>query len=577
MGAFDDIMNGTAPELQTAPRGPFDDIMGGPAPKPAPVEAPLGPDKSTWTEYARDVAAKAAQGVTMRYGDEIAALMGSGFGLGKRVGLKDRQEILDDIHKKEDAFTKRNPKTAVGAEIAGALAPSLVGGSWVLRAPGMLARAGRSAAAAAPMGALTATGELRGDKTFGDYAEAAGEGAATSAALGAGLSAAGSTVGRVVGPWASAAAQRLSDRGVRLTPGELVGGYAKRMEDSLGSVPVVGRMVRARQAEGNQDFNRTILNETLGELNQGIGPRLTTPNAQLPDDMPMGRAAIHRARMTVSDAYNRIVPRLRAHIDVPMQNEIRRLTYSLPEAVRNDFADAVTRRLLNSADALGNMGGRDVQNALQGLEREARHHITSPASTAHHVDLGYALRDMYDHLMTNVERNVTPQVRLKFQNVNRAFARLVRAQKAAGSVAANEGDVPGVFNASQYHNAVKTSDRSARRADFASGHSLGQDISDDAKVVMTRKVNDSGTPERSMLAGMLGGAGILATGHPGALAAPAALVGLYTHLGNRMFQRSATYAPRVRMLLRNIIEGTTSGGAPAFAEIMRHGYGDNDQ
>lgn len=560
MGAFDDIMG-----VSSGPaRGPFDDIMGISSERTEPAGA-VTPDMNappeTWGQYAEGLAARIGEAVTFDFGDEIAAAAGSLGGLGPSLlGTKTYSQILKEEQEKADLFKARHPKTALAADIGGSLVPGAGGVRFIMRAPGWVSRAARSAAVAAPMGATSEVGRLRDAKDVGDYAEAALEGGARSAAVAGGLSAAGTGVGAVVGPWASAAAQRLSDRGIRLTPGELLGPYAKRLEDTFTSLPVVNRFVRTRQQEGIEDFNRVVLNDALNELNRGIGPQLATRAAHLPPDMPAGRGAIHHARIMVRDAYQQLVPRLRARIDAPMQGEIARIRAALPASVRGEFTDAIQRRLLDSADRTGGMVGRDVQNALQGLRDEGRALMTAQASTAYARDLGHALMDVRDLLTANVAQRSTPQVARKFANINAAFARLAQAQRAATSVAA-EG---GIFTPAMFHQAVKMGDRSARRADFASGRALAQDVSDDAKTIMTRRIADSGTPERAMLAGVIG-AGAL--GMPvETLATAGGLSALYSHLGNRAFQRLATSSPQTRALLRRLILQGTAAGSLAAAK-----------
>jgi|SRR5262245_700161 len=543
MGIFDAIPDNPT---SAASRGIFDAI-------PDAQQPVADANPETWREYAEGILGQVGQGVMMNYADEISA------GVGAALGAGDREELLKRFRGQEEKFKARHPKTAFGSEIGGALVPGGSTARFILRAPGWAARAARSALAAAPMGAVSATGRMEGDKTPGEYAEAAGEGAAVGAGFGAAGSALGSGLGAVAGPWATAAAQRLSDRGIRLTPGELVGGWAKRAEDTLTSIPLVNRLVRNRQAEGIEDFNRRVLQDTLDELNVGIGPQLRTRNTQLPAGMSSGRGAIDHVHQIVSRDYNRIAPQLRAH-SADFAPDMIRIRVGLPAAVRADFDDAMTRRLITRTDPTGAMRGRDVQDAIQGLRNEAQQLRTSQASTAYHRELGEAIAQMRDLVEASVLRRSRPQVAQKFANINRAFARQVRAQKAAGSVAAENNGVAGAFTPAQYHNAVKVGDRSARKADFARGRALGQDISDDAKTVMTRKIADSGTPERGMLAGMIGGT---ALGMPAeTLGSMAGLGGLYTTIGNRTFQRLATMSPRTRAALRRLIENATAGGAP---------------
>ena len=88
-----------------------------------------------------------------------------------------------------------------------------------------------------------------------------------------------------------------------------------------------------------------------------------------------------------------------------------------------------------------------------------------------------------------------------------------------------------------------------------------QDLSDDAKTVMTRKDSDSGTPERAALMTAL----VAPT-----VAAPAVLAGLplaalYSRTGNRIFRAAAAGRAPGRTAARDYLERMTRAGAPAFS------------
>jgi hypothetical protein len=120
-------------------------------------------------------------------------------------------------------------------------------------------------------------------------------------------------------------------------------------------------------------------------------------------------------------------------------------------------------------------------------------------------------------------------------NINQAFANLVRVQGAASSTGAKDG----VFTPSQLAQAVRRFNGSVRKKDYANGDALLQDVSDAAQSVLPRSVPDSGTPYRSIMAFLLGG-GAKEIPKVAPLAIPSLL---YTKTGQKAFQ-AAVLAPR---------------------------------
>ncbi len=254
---------------------------------------------------------------------------------------------------------------------------------------------------------------------MGDYATTAGLGAAAGAIAGGGISAAGHGLARAVGPWATDAAQRLYDRGIRLTPGQMVGGDTGNvvgravgsLEDAATSIPVVGSIVRARRQDALEDFNRTAINDVLEPL-----------GAHLPAGVPMGREAIQHAHQEVSDAYNAIVPQLRARVDNNLVRHIGRVAAMVPQHAQTQlqWRDYLQRHIYDVSDANGNFTGRAIQQTIQGLRRDATNLQTAPGSTAYDRDLGHALNELADAFIQNVEQRSSPAVTNRFRDVNNA-------------------------------------------------------------------------------------------------------------------------------------------------------------
>lgn len=543
MGMFDDLIPAT-------PGGMFDDLIpAGPVPETPPVEA----SGETWMEYLNGLTQKIASGTTFNWGDELAAQAGSLGGLGPSLlGTKTAQQIRDDLRGQEKTFTERHPYQALGAEVAGSLATGLGTGATAARllggAPGLVRSAAGAGLTAAPLGALSETGRLEGeDLTLGDYGQAALEGGTTAGAFGLGFGAAGHGLARVVGPWATEAAQRLSDRGIRLTPGQLIGPNARRLEDIVTSIPGVNMVLRNRRRDTVEDFNREAVNDTLAPLGQ-----------QVASGAGVGHELIAAAGNEISDAYQRAIPRLIGVWDNNLARDVNNIAQTLPPDQQRVFTDFVTRELMNVTG--GQRGAQIAGDDMQALIQKFRERSTAlnTRGTSHH---DYELGRGFGHAAEAIEQNMgvhsPADAMALFQQADEAFANLVRIEKAAGM--ADEG----IFSPAMLKNAVRMSDRSSRKRRVARGEALMQGLSDDAKVVAGNTLADSGTPERSLASTLLIGGGAAAI-NPTLLLGPAALAALYSRYPVAAFQAAATRGAPGRTAVRRAVEAFTRAGAPAF-------------
>lgn len=539
-----------------------------PAPEPErtdwggmPSTEDMASDRGSITDFAE----RAGNSFLMNWGDEVAATAGAlpNMVTGGAYG-KDRKTILKEIRDRQKRYAEEDPRGAavaeVGGGIGGALAvPGNLARSMLGAAPGVLRSAAVGAGLSAPFGALDATGRLEGDATAEEYGDAAGAGAVEAGGIGALFGGAGNAIGKVAGPWARQAAQYLSERGVRLTPGQLIGGNAQRAEDALTSVPFLGNMIRRRQTEGAESFNRGAYNEALEPMRgQGRG-------ARMPEDIEMGHPAQVEAEAIFDRRYGAVVPRMHAQADAPFRNEISGISTALPQTIRPQFADAFRRHVANNLDpANGTLTGRALQDSLQGLRTEARRLRNNPGH-AYDVDLADALEEMRTALENSAGRYTPARTMNDFRRINQAYGRYATLRDASSRLGAEEG----VFSPAQMLNAVRTADQSTGKGRFARGTAPMQEYAEAGRSTMRRQVGDSGSPERAAYMALLAA--------PGAVLAPQATLGAagmlgglaaaYSRPGNRLFQHMATYSPQTRMAIRRAIERATGQGAPA-AGIM---------
>jgi hypothetical protein len=512
-------------------------------------------------EYLNGLAQKVTQGLTANFGDEVAATLGAVGGQLPGGHGKSRAELLREIRQRERGFEDQNPKTALAAEVGGALAGGVNAGAaatrafpWLARGVQGVARTALGAGAAAvPGGALDAMGRVEGYHTAGEYATEAGKGAAISGGLGAVTGGAGRAAANVVGPWISPLARRLHELGVRLTPGEMIGGYAKRAEDTAASVPFAGALVRNRQADSMESLNRAAYDRAMEPVTR------TAPTARVGRDTEVGHDAVQEMTDTLGRRYDAIVPRMQAQFDTLLEHQIRNISGNLPQAVRPQYADAIRRHVAAVVDRTtpqGHIPGRGLQRAFQGLRTEAQRLMTAQNGHAYDYDLGQALMNTHDALMGAASRYTAPRTMGDFRRLNEAYGNFAVVRDAASRT----GSEMGQFGPANLHAAVRAGDRSAGKGATARGTARMEDISGPAKAVMTRRVSDSGTPERAALI-----TAILAPSVALKSAGPLlGLAALYTRPGNALFRAAGTTGLHTRdALKRAMVAAGIPGGAGA--------------
>jgi hypothetical protein len=386
--------------------------------------------------------------------------------------------------------------------------------------------------AAAPTRLLpaVASGSLQGAAlgglqpvTEGDY----GEGVTGNVLLGAGAGAAGGAAsygfGRLLqgrqAPSARPEAVALSDAGVSLTPGQIAGGYGQRIEEALGSIPIVGAQIRGQQAEGVASFNRAVANRVLEPLGQKVD-----------DAAPVGRELVDDVYKRIVGAYNAVLPRVQAF--GPDQQLYQDFAQAFQMAgtkkTQEDFVDIFNNKIAPLIKG-GVIDGDSWKSIDEQLGFEVRRYLRSTDPS--HQNLGDALVEAQRALRDLLARS-NPQIAPEVKAADQAYAQYIRMERAAGATGAREG----VFTPLQFNQAVAMTAGGPRRSQYARGDALMQDLSDPASVVMPRTLPDSGTTERALIAAaLLGGPSALGMGAP-AVAAGAGASALYFNPVQRLLQ-----------------------------------------
>jgi hypothetical protein len=348
---------------------------------------------------------------------------------------------------------------------------------------------------------------------------------------------------RVLKPAIAPAVKLLRDAGVNLTPGQIMGGWIKRMEDASTSLPGIGDLVTSAKNEGVRDMNRAAANRALAPIGEAV-----------PADVEAGHDAVRYAGDKLSTAYQTLLPKMRILPDPDFVNNIARLSTDAQQTLpREQFFQL--RNILQNNTVLNRLAspngmpitGTAMKEADTALGAMARQYKGS--AIASEQQFGDVLGQVQNELRQLTMRS-NPGLAPELRKIDAGWAELVPVESAAGKAGATANRDAGVFSPQQYQNAVRATDTSVRDRATARGTRGGmQDFAEAAANVLPSTMNDSGTARRIMVGRILGaGAG----GYEASrgfkdvsdpyVALPAALaLGAYSPVGRRVLQATLTH------------------------------------
>lgn len=324
-------------------------------------------------------------------------------------------------------------------------------------------------------------------------------GALAGGTLGAGGGIFGRAAGRAAGRGLrgiqNANVGALRQAGVPLTVGQAVGGVAKGIEDRLAGVPVIGDVINNRRREGLAAFNRAAFDEGLAPINADTGGAI-------------GAQGVEAARAARSQGYANALDNVQVQADAPfvadMQGAIN-AGRALPDPMSTNLDYTLPTRVGNSFDAAGGLTGRDFQQAVRGLRRDAK----AVEQLPYGYDFGQVTRQAEGALEGLLNRQA-PGAVPAYQAANRANMNVEVLRDATNR--ARNGSRSGatdVFTPSQLSDAAAASAKKfggthgTTAQPFFNLTRAGQDV-------LPSSVPDSGTAGRLALLGLpaaLGGTG----------------------------------------------------------------------
>jgi hypothetical protein len=325
-------------------------------------------------------------------------------------------------------------------------------------------------------------------------------------------------------------------RGIRLTPGEILGGGYKATEDKLSSYPLAGSFVAGAQGRALDDFNRAVGDDALSHIGQ-----------QVPNGVSVGRKMVAHVEKSIGNVYDSVLPKMTGTIDAPLIKDFQDvITAAKSRGANKDTLDALNNIIEGQftnrpSTASGYFDGDTLKLIQSDLGKIGS--SFSKSDNANDQILGNGVQDLHSAFNDMLART-NPEYTDTLNGANAAWAKFARMRTASSRVGAKNGK----FTPAQFANAVRGGDNSVQKGAYARGNALMQkDLSDPALEVLSQKYPDSGTAGRLGLIGALtGAAAIPHVGLPAALVG-AGLSALYTRPGQALFRGAVSHQPWNRL------------------------------
>lgn len=301
-------------------------------------------------------------------------------------------------------------------------------------------------------------------------------------------------VSRVISPKLTPDVEKLVQSGVNLTPGQVMGGALRNIEDKLTSVPILGDAINYSRKKGYEEFNKAAYKQVLEPIG-GKMPSVT------------GREGIDAVEKQLNNAYEKILPNINFKATPEFNANIanlrsmvsQKLDPALAKRFNYEIDNVIGSKLAPKTGMMDGVAFKEAESELGTLAKQFK-----SSSVMSERDLGNAFAQAQAELRNSLNAT-NPQAKAELGNINKAWANFTRLQTAGSK--ANTAEM---FTPAQLAQAVRQMDTSTRKGAVSRGNALMQDLSDAGVNVLPSKVPDSGTAGRLLTAGLLGGGGTYA-------------------------------------------------------------------
>jgi hypothetical protein len=442
-----------------------------------------------------------------------------------------RQE-RDTLRASNAEFARQNPKTALALELAGGIATPMAG-VGALKGASTLAKIGGGIVQGGTYGALYGAGNAEEMADVPDAVmEQGGIGALTGGAL--------STVGSIVAPKLQRGAKSLMDKNIKLTPGQAMGGWVDKAEQTVGTVMPGVNKARNRAI---RQWNESIIDDVIKPL----GTKIT---AKIDDDI---HQLVDKGQKALSQSYDEVLPFISMKSDSVFKQAVKQIQKS--QVLGSEASKKAGRELRKIQGFL--KGNKISGQSIKDIQSHLGKRINAYAGTTNADDkaVGTILEDTLDALMDAVERQ-NPKYAERLKTINMAYAKFIRIENASKKLNGDD-----FFTPKQFGQSVRQSDTSKRGRQVSAGKALMQDVGKKGQILGTTQP-DSGTAQNAIANGLLLASPSLSLVNPALAGPPIATALGYSKTGINMINKyldSGGTRQGLRELLKKYSGTATSG------------------
>ena len=421
-----------------------------------------------------------AQGMSLGTSDEIEAFLTS------LASDKKYSEILPEVRQKINNYRMSNPGAAITSEILGSL---LTGKAFVGKTPTGTFKRVLGGGTVYGGGAADPQADPRleegKDLTLGESARIRTEEAARSALWTLPFA----YLSKIMQPTKESLSY--TKKGGEVTPGQIVGGEFKSIEDVAEKLPLVGTGIKSAKENVLKNFNQLTFNEFISDLNNALkrqtlvfpknaeGKKIGIKFSKIPETKnKLGNEMFSETNRYVNKAYDRILEKLVIKDKKTLQNQVDSILNNyegqLPIGIRKQLNRLIFNRFNNNDELIG----ESLKRAHSQIRTRHRKSGNSTASDAE--DLHDMYGDILDLLSDNIAK-YNPTTYFQYSALDKIYPKFLSLEKAVISAK----NVNYYFSPQQLINSGISSAKAKSAREIAKGNAPFSALGREAEEVIT--------------------------------------------------------------------------------------------
>ena len=226
----------------------------------------------------------------------------------------------------------------------------------------------------------------------------------------------------------------------RVTPGQVVGGEFKAIEDVAEKLPLVGTGIKSAKENVLKNFNQLTFNEFISDLNNALkrqtlvfpknaeGKKIGIKFSKIPETKnKLGNEMFSETNRYVNKAYDRILEKLVIKDKKTLQNKVDSILNNYEGQLPTGIKKQLNRLIFNRFNDKDELIGESLKRAHSQIRTRHRKSGNSTASDAED------LHDMYGDILDLLSDNIAtynPTTYFQYSALDKIYPKFLSLEKA---------------------------------------------------------------------------------------------------------------------------------------------------